>query len=102
MASQRQTPLSQRIASWAIQSVAPGTIAGFNGSSQAVKRIVVSANATGTLRLDWNGGSFALITVTGSGGFTLEPQGQYDWDQPFTVNCAGVAGAPTLVEFCAL
>lgn len=102
MASRKQPSLSARVAGWNVQAVVAGGNGVFGGSSRVVKRITVSAAATGSLRLLWNNGSSAVFVVTGSGGFTLEPQGQYDWDYDFTVDCGLVVGATTLVEFCEL
>lgn len=102
MASRKQPALSNRVAGWSVLVVVPGGNPTFTGSNQVVKRVIVPANATGILRLYWNNGSSFAITVTGSGGFTIEPEGQYDFDYGFQVDCGLITAGQVAVEFCEL
>lgn len=100
MASRKQPALSSRNAGWNILAVAAGGNGVFTGSNQVVKRITVPANATGLLRLYWNNGSSFIASVTGSGGFSVEPQGQYDYDYPYTVDSGLITAGTVIVEWC--
>jgi len=102
MASTKQPPLSNRTVGWNIFPIPAGSTFDFTGSNLVVKRITVSANATGSLRLLWNNGSSFITPITGGGPFTIEPNGQYNYDYAFTVDAGLMTAGFVLVEFCAL
>lgn len=102
MASRKQPELANRTAGWNVFPIAAGSSFDLTGTNFVVKRITVSANATGSLRLLWNNGSSFIQNITGAGGFTLEPQGQYDFDNAFTVDCSLLTAGFVLVEYCSL
>lgn len=72
----------------------------FTGAGQVVKRITTQSNTTGVLRILWNNGSSYASPVTGS--LVLTPDGQYDYDNDFTVDCSLITAGDVVVEVCDL
>lgn len=102
-ATAKQPPLSTRTAAWAVQRVDFGGNGVFNGASRVVKRITAPGDCVGLLRLYWNNGSSSILTlVAGSGPLTVEPNGQYNYDYDFTVDCGLMTAGVVFVEFCDL
>jgi hypothetical protein len=99
MATRKQPPLSSRPASWSVFRCIPGSTLTFTGAAQVVKRVIVPSNAVGVLKLFWNGTSYASPTA---GPLTIEPNGQYDYDAGFDVDCSLITAGDVLVEVCDL
>lgn len=100
MASSKQLPTTSRTGAYGVLSVPAGGAVNFSGQTQVVERIVCYGTA-GTLELNWPGGGLSQPMVGGA-PITLNVLGRYDFAGTFSVDCSGLAGGETIVEFVSL